>query len=326
MKKRSIYSVTRSENIDPRNPHTRYPVLLIGYNRPDLIMERAEEILRWETSKIFISVDGPKNSDEQIQTIEIRKRLYKYESDPRVKLIFREKNYGLREHLPTAIDEVLINNEAVVIIEDDIKFSETFYLDLCNSLKKYGQRYMTIGGFSSVPVRIPFLSNRWRETKYFSAWGWGVTRESWSKFDRSIDLDIFEVKLSKSSIWGSLSSTQKDTWSGRFFKITKEKNTWDFQMQYSSFVHEMKHLIPVFRTAENLGFNDFRGTNTRTKRPLLLGPETISRSKFTNKLLPRGFTKILQWLDSVVIAGDRALVHKSLRQINKIVKFFHLKY
>lgn len=305
---------------------SKYPVLLIGFNRPKEICERAEEFLSWGTSELYISIDGAKNNEDAVFSNEIRARLEKFQSDSRVNLIFRSRNYGLREHLPTAVDEVLARNEAVIVIEDDIRCTPAFYENLCNSLKIHGDQYMTIGGFSSLPFHGSFMVNRWRETKYFSAWGWGITRVSWSKYHRTIDLETFQSQLCKSAIWKTLNYTQRETWTGRFVKIATGKSTWDFQMQYSSFVHELRHLNVVFRICENVGFEDARGTNTNSGRPFYLGSEVMSNSKFATKHSSFIARTILQWLDSVVIAGDRVILHKNAIRIRNVMACFHSKF
>ena len=43
--------------------------------------------------------------------------------------------------------------------------------------------------------------------------------------------------------------------------------TWDFQMQFTSFVNNLYHLLPKYRLCDNVGFDDLRATNTKNRRP-----------------------------------------------------------
>ena len=297
---------------------TRYPILLVGFNRPEKILERTKEILSWNPSDLYISIDAAKTSVERNSTREIRDQLKPFIVNPRVHLIFRSQNYGIKGHIPHAIDEILQKHSAIVVIEDDVQCSEIFYGEICKALNLHGNDYLTVGGFSSLPFRFFATRNRWRETRYFSAWGWGITRESWLKYERTIDVQNLHINLEGSKIWKKLSNSQKKTWIGRFSKVsTGEKITWDFQMQYSSFVHNYYHLNSLFRICENQGFSDERGTNTKSKRPLPLGRYYLNNSPFDKILLRRIPQIALEFLDSFVIAGDRVLLHK-LSKIRRV--------
>ena len=259
---------------------------------------------------LYISIDGPRDENEAVSRIETMGHLQEYESNNKVRVIYRETNFGLEKHLPQAIDEVLKQHDGVIVIEDDIKCSPTFYSEVCEALNLYGHEYMTVGGFSPINFDAFMIHNRWRSTKYFSAWGWGVSRSSWEKYERNIDLKLYKQHLESGQMWNHLTRFQKNTWLGRFEKIASgRKKTWDFQMQYSSFKNDLLHLNVLFRICENVGFADMRGTNTKMNRPKLLGGEHLSQKEFVHKQLPAFIQEILEHLDSIVIAGDRKMLH-----------------
>lgn len=286
----------------------RYPVLLLGFNRPEKTRERAQEILQCDPSMLYISIDGPRNQGEEVTRKEIVKQLREFKSNHNVMTIYREKNLGLEKHLPQAINEILKQHNGVIIIEDDVQCSTVFYKEVSEAMYLYGDEYMTIGGFSPISFDIKMIHNRWRPTKYFSAWGWGVTKSSWEKYEPIIDHELIERELESSRLWHELGNFQKNTWLGRFQKVaTGNKKTWDFQMQYSSFKHDLLHLNVLFRICENVGFGDIRGTNTKTNRPTLLGREYLSQSKFVSHRCPGSVQRFFEILDSIVIAGDRKI-------------------
>lgn len=295
--------------------------MLLGFNRPENIKARAREILYWNPSMLYISIDGPRNEKEAIARIETKEHLQEYKSNNKVRIIYRETNFGLEKHLPQAIDEVLTQHDGVIVIEDDVKCAPTFYTAVCEALNLYGHEYMTIGGFSPINFDAFLIRNRWRSTKYFSAWGWGVSRSSWEKYERNIDLKHYKQHLESGQMWHHLTRFQKNTWLGRFEKVASgRKKTWDFQMQYSSFKNDLLHLNVLFRICENVGFADIRGTNTKMNRPKLLGGEHLSQKEFVHKQLPALIQVILEHLDSIVIAGDRKMLHflSKIRQLSKI--------
>jgi hypothetical protein len=288
----------------------RYPVLLLGFNRPEKTVERAREILRCNPSLLYISIDGPRNKRDEQTREEIRVQLGEFKSNHKVEITYREKNLGLQYHLPRAVNEILQLHDGIIVIEDDVKCSTVFYTEVCDALNCFGDDYMTVGGFSPISIFLPKLCNRWRPTKYFSAWGWGITRKSWQKYEPTIELNFEKENLLRSNLWSELNDYQKKTWLGRFSKVsTGEKSTWDFQMQYSSFKNDLYHLNVFFRICENVGFADIRGTNTKSDRPTLLGKEFLSEAKFKHKRCPKPIQRVMEVLDSIVIAGDRKMLH-----------------
>lgn len=288
----------------------KYPVLLLGFNRPEKTLERAREILLCNPSTLYISIDGPRNKRDEQAREEIRAQLGEFKSNHKVEITYREMNLGLQNHLPRAVNEILQQNEGIIVIEDDVKCSTVFYTEVCDALNRFGDDYMTVGGFSPISIKLPKLYNRWRPTKYFSAWGWGITRKSWQKYESTIELSFEKENLLRGNLWSELNKSQKNTWLGRFQKVsTGEISTWDFQMQYSSFKYDLYHLNVFFRICENVGFADIRGTNTKSDRPTLLGKEFLSEAKFKHKRCPKPLQRIMEVLDSIVIAGDRKTLH-----------------
>lgn len=296
-----------------------YPVLLIGYNRLEKLIDRIVEVLSWKTSKLYISIDGGDDEKQQFYFDQIQILLKEKCSETPIVIIQRSHNLGLGKHLPLAVTEILENHHGVIVIEDDIQCSSEFYKEICIALTLHGEKYMTIGGFSSFPFKAKWFPNKWRETKYFSAWGWGVTQSSWRRYENTIHQESFGEKLNESQIWNSLSSSQKRTWLGRFQKVASgEKITWDFQMQFSSFANGYLHLNSLFRISENVGFGDTRGTNTKSKRPLLLGRESLTETKFKSSQLHKSGGKIMEFLDSLVIAGDRKTFHHLVKSFHRV--------
>jgi hypothetical protein len=304
MNRQTTQQSTRESN------QKRYPVLLLGYSRPEKTLERVREILGSNPSLLMISIDGPRNKRDIKTREDIREQLREFKSNHKVKITYRERNLGLQNHLPKAVDEILEHHDGVIVIEDDVRCSSVFYNEVCDALSRFGAEYMTVGGFSPISIKLPKVYNRWRATKYFSAWGWGITKELWQKYEPTIEPGIYKENLMGSNLWKELNASQKETWMGRFHKVSSgEKTTWDFQMQYSSFKYDLHHLNVLFRVCENVGFADIRGTNTKSDRPTLLGKEFLSEAKFKHKICSKPTQRAMEILDSIVIAGDRKMLH-----------------
>ena len=264
------------------------PVLIVGFNRPELIVKRISELYRSTVipEKVYVSIDG---GGEIIQS-EIVSLINQYFDRLSIEIVFRNKNLGCSNHILNAVSEVLSKNQNIIVIEDDVSISPNFIEIISLELLKVNEKtdIAVVGGFS--PFVIPYkftkiIKNYWRETSYFSAWGWGTTKYFWDDIIVNIGSNDIEDSLKKSKAWDLLSERKKRIWLKRF-----SRQIWDYQVQYNLFLQDKKSLLPVYRLIDNEGFSDARSTHTKHNRPWnffgqgysLKGPKT--KLKRTNNL------------------------------------------
>jgi len=296
-------------------------ILLIGYNRPENIIKRVAEISKNGPSHLYISLD--KCEDERISNAmkdAVEKAAENYHDPSRITFTRQVENLGISNHIRVAIDKTLETEKQIAILEDDISVGSKFLSQLeagYESVVK-GTNVGTIGGFSGVPILINPIRNYWRKSKYFSAWGWMVDADTWSKYLPVIPDGDIEMQLKNSNSWNHLSSVQRKTWVGRFEKVRKfPRLTWDYQMQYTTFKFDLVHTLPLFRICENEGFADSRSTNTRNPRPKWMQSEIICESEFSHGELPWPSQLVLDQVDSFTISGDSGL----RKGVNKVRRF-----
>lgn len=261
-------------------------ILLIGYNRWDLLEKRLLELTQShiDTQSVYLSIDGLSKGDIDFHR---NTRIANLESSVlpfTLSVIQRPSNLGCSNHIITAVSEVLSLHERVIVIEDDVSISPIFISSMTEALHALSkfEDVGTIGGFSNFHKRLhfPFIfrKNYWRKTKYFSAWGWGTTAEFWEKFERISDIENVEEYLSESSIWTNFSKRKQQIWLNRF-----KRGVWDFNLQLVLFKHEKLNLLPALRIIDNEGFSDDRSTHTKHKRPgnlFGIGKSDISPTEF----------------------------------------------
>lgn len=288
-------------------------LLLIGFNRPELIQRRLNEIGYPPTIPVIVSIDGGITAANE----ETYKQLQASLSESSYHFKYHSTNLGLATHITRAISEVLENFENVIVIEDDVKVSRSFIEVLESNLSKSNSpRIATWGGFSPIrPIQYLEKFNYWRSSIYFSAWGWGISRNAWKKFNLDLNLDLIELEqqLQSSKNWAKLNAIQKRVWRSRFKKVSDSPLfTWDYQMQFMSFKYDLIHMLPIFRLTDNEGFEDLRSTNTKSRRPKWMGKVAIAKLAADNKRLPAIFARIIMTIDSLTIGGDsRVLIWKS---------------
>jgi hypothetical protein len=249
------------------------PVLLLGYNRTEYIKTRLIEIMSWDPPRIYISIDGPKNENESQTHKEINDFLFNFRHENKITIYSNQKNLGLSNHITGAITSIFKIEDNLIIIEDDIEIFKNAYLSMSKILNNSNlNKFAIVSGFSSIPAPPKFLRkfllNKFRVATYTSMWGWGIRKEIWSLYELDISRSDRKIALSKSKLWNKLSSRQKSIWLQRFNKVSDDpKKTWDFQMQFMCFKHDIPNLSPIFRAVDNVGFDDTRSTHTKYKKP-----------------------------------------------------------
>lgn len=296
------------------NMTQKVALLLIGFNRLELLDKRLTELNdhRIGNLQLYVAIDGPRlgNSDDYEARKLILKKLEE-EKRSSLFLISREDNLGCDLHIPTAIDEVLGFHESVIVIEDDVSMSVDSILGIAKQLvleSNIGQPNVAIG-MSSI-TKLPFVCrNRWRKSKYFSAWGFGLNREFWNVHKQVLSQagksSQFDEIMKSSNSWKKLSKRKQKLWRERF-----QRGNYDYGIQQTLFAKDILTISPLLRVVSNEGHGDRLSTHTRFRKPLYLRARVSNLShNFSGKALPSGFpySSILDFLDSNTWAGDGLL-------------------
>jgi hypothetical protein len=286
------------------------PVLLLGYNRPELLIRRFQELSIQDIGHLTISIDGGGMTEQELKKVE-NSALEFFDRD-RFDFIAHTRNLGLCEHVVSAVSRVLSKDSYVIVLEDDIRVGINFYRNMISGIE-FSKKITGIAAVSSFTAlggsRFKIFSARWRETRYFSCWGWAVSREVWEKYELNLaNIDISR-ELSKSVTWKRLNTHQKAVWQGRFSRVKENpSSTWDIQFQFMCFRFDLKILAPTRRFSSNQGFNDIRSEHTSGRMPrwmtltqeyndLVLAKQISCASKLYEKIF-----------DENTIAGDSRLV------------------
>lgn len=282
-------------------------LLLVGYNRPELLFKRISEIAVMNLDHIYISIDGgsESHSKEMLEFIDAAQSLLS--NSKTLNITHHEKNLGMTKHITESITKVLDSHDSVAVVEDDIQLNRYFFRNIRNGLdilldrKELG----TVSAFSPLNFKGErIFRNTWRSTPYFYCWGWGCTKESWEKYRIKINESDLAVSLSDSNSWDRLSDYQKNYWISKFNRVKIDSEfTWDYQMQYISFKYNYLNLVPKYRFINNEGFNDIRAVHTKGNKPFLLRDHARNFQiieKETNKLI----NYLLQKLDSYLLVRD----------------------
>lgn len=251
----------------------KFAILLIAFNRPDFIEERLQEVESLlEEFQFYVAIDGPKsNLGSDIAARGEIMQMLNFPSYRGIKVINREENLGCDIHIPKAIEEVLEDCEAVIVIEDDVKMHCDAVLQIAQKVFENRQLGLLgpVLGMSSLTRNFLLRKNRWRQVRYFSPWGFGLTREFWRahwQVHQLVDKGKrLEEIMANSKYWKVLSKRQQNIWIERF-----NRGNYDYQIQQTIFAKNIQVSAPLFRMVSNVGHGDLRATHTKSKTPAYL--------------------------------------------------------
>ncbi len=280
-------------------------VLLIGYKRIGFIENRLNELSKNSYIPIIASIDGSDEATEKLVTKSINEFVVRHPKMD-IKFKIRQENLGLARHITLAISEVLDEYDQVIVVEDDIVLSQTFVNNMLKGfqLMKSNEEIGVVGGFSFFADNYFNLKRgKWRTSRYFPAWGWGIGRKHWSGYELVIPSDYLAI-LNQSQTWQSLSKYRKLMWTYRFKKVaTDTPFTWDYQMQYMLFRQNLVTLLPTCRISDNEGFGSAASSNTKDERPRWMREERVFSGILQAKISK--FSKVYEIVDAFTIAGDK---------------------
>ena len=112
-----------------------YPVVLIIYNRHEILKKILAVLDKVKIKKLYIIADGPKNNKNDIEKVnQTRKLIEQNYKNLKIK-IYSKKNLGLKKRIITGLDLVFAKEKAAIILEDDCLPSKDFFMFINIMLK-----------------------------------------------------------------------------------------------------------------------------------------------------------------------------------------------
>ena len=122
-------------------------ILLVGFNRPNLLLKRLDQLLAFNAGCLYLSIDG----GEESLSIEMKNVVEKAKKKfPKKKLIvnLHKTRLGMAPHVTRAISSVFKKYEYIIVVEDDVVLSVNFIDNLIMGLnfqKKHGMNGIVSG-------------------------------------------------------------------------------------------------------------------------------------------------------------------------------------
>lgn len=231
------------------------PVLIVGFNRPDLLKQVLDEVRKARPKHLFLALDYPRPSrpDDIPRYEECKKVFEQIDWDCEVKRNYASANMGCGGRMQSAISWMFEYVDRGVILEDDIVANPSFFR-FCGELLERYKDDTRVGMISGCDEHRHMSKIKTFGDSYFfdrmnNITGWATWRRAWQKYDpllkdwpfiRENNLldNIFHNKhiLKCHRKWiDDLYYGRAKTWAGK----------WTFAMYKENFlaIHPVKNLV-----------------------------------------------------------------------------------
>lgn len=276
------------------------PVLLIGFNRPDLTSRALAQIRKIKPTKLYFAVDGGRSDSDHNKVQAVRDLIKKVDWSSKVKLNFSNENYGCKYGPVRAMNWFFKNEEMGIILEDDILADESFFYFAEKLLMRYKDNN-NIGSISG--SNFHFGHKHGNASYYFSryshTWGWATWRRAWKQFDSEVEI---WPRLRKENFLKRIFDNRLDRfyWQLIFDGVHSLEidSAWDYQWTLMMWSKEMLAIIPNRNLVKNIGFGGSDATHTKLRdrfsdmeiKPMifpLIHPQKVVRNKRADELIQR---------------------------------------
>jgi hypothetical protein len=251
--------------------NSELPILIVAFNRVNHTRDLINSLRGIAPKRVFYTVDGPKtqNSADFDINLELRNLISTIDWPCTIETLFSDSNLGAGAWPHKSIEWALSKSPILLILEDDVRISESFY-DLagyCLENFKNNKDIFSICASNIADPNGTEKSNLISATKYFSGWGWATWADRWQLYRYELSsLETISytslLKLNNFNIFISLYF-----WIN-FYRIRNNRiQAWDYQINHLLFSTQMKVLKPLKNLSENVGIGT-RATHTKSM-PLL---------------------------------------------------------
>ena len=303
------------------------PVLLIAFNRPVETAQVIATLREVKARKIYFAVDGPRvqrHTDLQLIT-ETQKLVSHFDWVCDVQTRFMDTNLGCGLGVSSAISWAFTNEEQLIILEDDIVPSLTFFR-FCEELlemHKDNDRVFSISGSNFVPESELSSSESYRFSNFPHVWGWATWKRSWNTYDLDISGWRSSIKKDefKSKFQGSVISFF--LWSLILDRISrKEIDTWDYQLCLAQWRNQALSIISNKNLTKNIGFTS--GATHTTESPRYIIESTDMQFPLTHPDISLAKDQDLWTLqhahDGNLIGIFRSVVRHTRKKIRSVIR------
>jgi hypothetical protein len=239
-------------------------VLIIAYRRNQNVIELIETLILCGVSTIYVAIDGSLTSNDLTsdQTLNSQLRVFQERNPIQLKIWQRESNLGPAVSVITAIEWFFSQEDAGVILEDDLKLTS-------DSMMFFSEALSTFVNQNSVGLISG--SNFWGEqgcqnslpfSSYPLTWGWATWRDRWELLRKPFFCNYaFDLN--------SLPRLERTFWkTGIENCMDRKLDAWDIPFVANFRSLNLLAVIPHRNLVTNIGFDVYAGNTFENVWPL----------------------------------------------------------
>lgn len=288
-------------------------LVLVAFNRPDLLQQQLAIVRSCHRGPIYAIVDGSREGrlGESERVRKVIQLLEGLRDQFEVEINCSDSNLGCYRRIKSGLDWVFSKTDRAIILEDDCMPSPQFFEFAEEMLERYAsnERIYSISGTNLFPNFSP-EEQRFFFSRYNNCWGWATWSRAWNDF-----LDSPETwrTIRKTRIFrGMFRDLRSFLYWRRIFDLTYSGkiNSWAYRWKLSSWMQNGLTLYPAVNLITNVGDGD-EATHTATSPqthqkigvfkdelydPIYVIPDCMFDQKIEDMVYSKTFVNRLLWL------------------------------
>ena len=233
------------------------PVIVFGFNRPDVFSETIEALMRNSLAtdtNLYIFIDGPRNDEDVSKVADVVKIARAVTGFKSVTVNVSSVNKGLADSIISGVTDIIELYGRVIVVEDDLIVASSFLTYMNQFLDKYEHDYriFQISGFG-VKIKPP------KDYKYdiymhirAQSWTWGTWKDRWETVDWEVT-DFVELSHDKKK-QRAFNKGGSDLFGMLKGYMNGVNNSWYIRFNYSMFKQKKYAIVPIKSLVHNEGF------------------------------------------------------------------------
>lgn len=245
--------------------YNKLPILVLAFNRADYVQKSMSVLQEYKPERVYLACDGARlnKPNEQTQVLDTRRKMLEMINwHCEVKTLFQPNNLGCAKAVNSAINWFFEQEEAGIIIEDDVVVSIDF-IKMCEELLP---RYANDDKIQQISSQYYGLHNQQTNVYTFNKkpyiWGWATWKRSWQKY---MDMDM--------TLWSNFRMSHILFTYGIFQTLMMYyywKNTvhnintsssWATRWHFAAVANDLLSVCPRTNLAINIGCSNGNGTH-----------------------------------------------------------------
>lgn len=232
------------------------PLVLIAFNRPNLLRKQLEIVQGSFKGPIYAIIDGPRSdrAGEIKQVEEVAELLERFGGNFELYVNRCHDNLGCYQRIKSGLDWVFSRVDRAIILEDDCMPNPQFFTFAAEMLMKYADddQLYSVSGTNLFPSLSP-PDQTYFFSRYHNCWGWATWARAWQHF---IDDEAEWRKIRNSRVFlKSFRHFRSYLYWRKIFDLTYQLriNSWFYRWMLTCWVRKGFCIVPERNLITNLG-------------------------------------------------------------------------